>query len=53
MFPLQTELILGEDSLLSLFRHLGNKTGDVNHGGLQRLLANKLPVGTVGFTAAR
>lgn len=48
MFPLQTELFLREDFLLSPFRHLGNKTGDFSHEGLQRLLANKLPIGTVG-----
>lgn len=53
MFPLQTELLLGEDLLLSPFRHLGNKTGDFSHEGLQRLLANKLPIGTVSLTAAR
>lgn len=52
MFPLQTELLLGEDLLLSLFRHLGNKTGDFRHEGLQRLLANKLAVNPAGVTTA-
>lgn len=42
MFPLQTELYC-----------MGNKTGDFSHEEQQRLLANKLPIGTIGLTAAR